>query len=397
MTGSDRGWSRTIAACFLGYIVQAVVNTFVPLLFLTFRSEFSLSLGQISFLITCNFGVQLLTDLLSARWVDRVGYRVSIVAAHFFAAAGLAGLAFVPDLFQNHYAGLLLCVALYAIGGGLTEVLVSPIMEACPTKRKAAAMGLLHSFYCWGLVFVVLASTLFFRLAGIAHWRTLALLWAALPAANGVFFLTVPIGSLTGEDTPAMPLRQLVRRRAFWLLMLLMLCAGASEQAVCQWASAFAESGLHVSKTVGDLAGPCAFAVLMGTGRLLFAKFSDRGIARFLYLSGACCIVSYLLISLSPWPALSLAGCALCGLSVAAMWPGVFSIAARSMRAGGTALFALLALAGDLGCGGGPTYAGLLAGAFGGDLKLGILCSLLFPVGLLLGLAAFGKTAGSEA
>jgi MFS family permease len=393
MTGSERGWSRTIAACFLGYVVQACVNTFAPLLFLTFQSEFSLSLGQISFLITCNFGVQLLIDLFSARWADRIGYRVSIVAAHLFAAAGLAGLGFLPDLFADHYLGLIVCVVLYAIGGGLAEVLVSPIVEACPTKRKAAAMALLHSFYCWGLVFVVLASTLFFRLFGIAHWRTLSLLWAILPVANAIFFLTVPIGSLTGDETPAMELPKLLRLRSFWILMLLMLCAGASEQAVCQWASAFAEAGLHVSKTVGDLAGPCAFAVFMGVGRLISARFSDRGIERLLYLSGAGCIASYLLISLSPWPALSLAGCALCGLSVAAMWPGVFSIAARGLRAGGTALFALLALAGDLGCGGGPTYAGLMAGAFGGRLQTGILLSLIFPVGLLLGLVLFQKDA----
>ena len=391
MTQSERGYNGTIAACFLGYVVQAVVNTFAPLLFVTFRTEFSLSLSQISLLITCNFGVQLLVDLFCSRYVDRIGYRTAIVAAHAFAAAGLAGLAFLPELLPGNYPGLVLAVVLYAIGGGLTEVLISPIMEACPTRRKAAAMGLLHSFYCWGLVFVVLVSTLFFHLAGIRNWRVLACLWALLPVANGIFFLRVPIAPLIPDDAAAMPAGTLFRSRAFWLLLALMLCAGASEQAVCQWASTFAEKGLGVAKSIGDLAGPCAFAALMGCGRLVFARFSDRGIGRLLALSGLLCIASYLLIVFSPWPALSLAGCALCGFAVAAMWPGTFSIAAQTLRTGGTAMFAFLALAGDLGCGGGPTWAGLIAGAFGGDLKTGILFSLVFPVGLLLSLAALGR------
>ena len=379
-------------ACFVGYIVQAIVNNFVPLLFLTFESSYGIPLSQITMLITFNFGIQLLVDLLSAKFVDKIGYRVSIVMAHIFAALGLAGLVVLPDLLPNAFAGLLTAVVIYAIGGGLIEVLISPIMESCPSENKEKAMSLLHSFYCWGHVGVVLLSTLFFWFFGIADWKILALLWVIIPVCNGILFCKVPIAPLIEEGEIGMSLWELCKNRIFWILMLMMMCAGASEQAVSQWASTFAEQGLGVSKTIGDLAGPMSFAILMGSARAFYGKFGDRiDLDKFMQASSLLCIVSYLCISLSPSPLFSLIGCSLCGLSVGIMWPGTFSKASAALRNGGTAMFALLALAGDVGCSGGPTLVGFVTGLASDDLKKGILAGILFPILLIVGIVSLKK------
>ena len=382
----NRNYEKTIYACFVGYIVQAIFNNFVPLLFLTFEKTYHIPLGQITMLITINFGIQLLVDLLSAKFVDKIGYRICIVTAHVCAAAGLLGLVFLPELVGNAYAGLLAAVIIYAVGGGLIEVLISPIMESCPTKNKEKAMSLLHSFYCWGHVGVVLISTLFFKLFGIGNWKILAIVWAVVPVVNGVIFTRVPIAPLVEESETGMSILDLCRSRVFWILMLMMTCAGASEQAVSQWASTFAEQGLGVSKTIGDLAGPMSFAILMGSSRAFYGKFGDKiDLDKFMTGSAVLCIASYLLISLSPSPVLSLVGCGLCGLSVGIMWPGSFSKASAALRNGGTAMFALLALGGDLGCSGGPTLVGYVSSAASDNLKRGILAGVIFPVLLIVG------------
>ena len=343
-------------------------------------------------LITFNFGIQLLVDLLSAKFVDKIGYRVSIVMAHIFAALGLAGLVVLPDLLPNAFAGLLIAVVIYAIGGGLIEVLISPIMESCPSENKEKAMSLLHSFYCWGHVGVVLLSTLFFWFFGIADWKILALLWVIIPVCNGILFCKVPIAPLIEEGEIGMSLWELCKNRIFWILMLMMMCAGASEQAVSQWASTFAEQGLGVSKALGDLAGPMAFAILMGSARAFYGKFGDRiDLDKFMQASSLLCIVSYLCISLSPSPLFSLIGCSLCGLSVGIMWPGTFSKASAALRNGGTAMFALLALAGDVGCSGGPTLVGFVTGLASDDLKKGILAGIIFPILLIVGIVSLKK------
>lgn len=389
-----QNYNHTLNACYLGYITQAIVNNFAPLLFLTFQSTYHISLDKIAMLVSFNFGVQLIVDFLAARFVDRIGYRVSIVAAHIFAAVGLAGLSVFPRLLPNPYIGLLLSVFCYAIGGGLIEVLVSPIVEACPTERKEAAMSLLHSFYCWGQMGVILLSTLFFTAAGIGNWGMLAVIWAVLPAVNACYFLLVPL-QVEEEAAEGMSMRELFREKIFWILVLLMICAGASEQGMAQWASAFAESALHVTKALGDLAGPCLFALLMGTARLLHSKLSHRlNLKRTMLGCGLLCILGYLLASLSPWPALSLLGCGICGFSVGVFWPGTFSMASGACPRGGTAMFALLALAGDLGCSAGPGLVGAVSGVFGDNLKTGLLAAILFPVCLILGLRLlkiFGK------
>lgn len=379
-------YKKTMYACFIGYIVQAVINNFVPLLFVMFQTSYHIPLSKITALITFNFIIQLMVDLLSTGLIDRIGYRASILLAHIFSAAGLLSLTILPDLLPDPFFGIMISVIIYALGGGLLEVLVSPIIEACPTDNKEKAMSLLHSFYCWGHVGVVLLSTAFFALFGIDNWKILALLWVLIPLANTLLFARAPIYSLQEEGEKGLTLKALFQKKIFWILMLMMMCAGASEQAVSQWASTFAEQGLGVSKTVGDLAGPMAFAFLMGTSRLIYGKYGDKlNLDRFMTFSCLLCIASYLCISLVPIPFLGLVGCAVCGFSVGILWPGTFSKASASIRGGGTALFAMLALAGDLGCSGGPTLAGLVSSGFGNDLRIGILSAIVFPVLLLIG------------
>ena len=384
-------YKKTMYACFVGYIVQAIVNSFVPLLFVTFQETYNIPLTQITLLITVNFVVQLLVDMLSAGFIDRIGYRAAVILAHICAAAGLALLTVLPEVVPDPFVGILIAVFVYAIGGGLIEVLISPIIEACPTDNKESAMSLLHSFYCWGCTGVVLVSTIFFSVFGIAHWKILTLLWTILPLVNMLLFTKVPIYGLQEEGEKGMNLRELFREKMFWILMLMMVCSGAAEQSVSQWASTFAEKGLGITKSVGDLVGPMLFSILMGLSRLLYGKYGEKwNLDRFMKFSCVLCIASYLCISFIPVPMVELLGCGLCGFSVGIMWPGTFSKAAAALRRGGTLLFAMLALAGDLGCSGGPTLVGFVSGALGDNLRLGIFAGIIFPV-LLLGSLMLGE------
>ena len=385
-------YKKTVNACFIAYIVQAVVNNFVPLLFLTFQSQYGIPLSKITFLITFNFSIQLVIDLLAAKFVDKIGYRASALSAHASAALGLCMLAFLPELTKDPFIGILISVVVYAVGGGLLEVIVSPIVEACPTDNKEAAMSLLHSFYCWGHVGVVLLSTLFFRFVGIGHWKILACLWALVPLLNMLAFFKVPIAPIIEEGGQGLSFKELLKNKVFWLLMLLMLCAGSCEQAVSQWASAFAEAGLGISKTAGDLAGSMFFAIMMGLSRAFYGKYGDKlDLVRFMKISGVLCLCSYLLISLSPVPVPSLVGCGLCGLSVGILWPGTFSLGSAGIKGGGTMMFAFFALAGDVGCSVGPTYVGTVTSLSDGNMKQGILLACVFPILLLAGLMAVRK------
>lgn len=380
-------FKHTVLASYVGYITQAIVNNFAPLLFLIFQDTFDIPIEQITLLVTINFLVQLAIDLLSAKFVDRIGYRTSLVAAHVFACVGIAGLGIFPFIMPP-FAGLLTAVVLYAVGGGLTEVLISPVVDACPSENKAGSMGLLHSFYCWGSVGTVLLSTLFLFAFGKGSWRILALLWAIVPALNTVYFTQVPLPQIYEEGETGMTLLELCKSKMFWVMTVLIMCAGGSELAMSQWASAFAESALGVEKTVGDLMGPCFFAVLMGTSRVFYAKISAKiNLLKYMIFCGFLCIFSYMLAAFAPVPVLSLIGCGICGFSVGAMWPGTYSAAAEALPRGGTALFALLALAGDAGCSGGPTLVGMITGAMGGGLKQGLPFAAIFPA--LLIAAAF--------
>lgn len=377
-------YNKTITACFIGYIVQAIVNNFIPLLFLTFQSTYHIPLSKITMLVTINFGLQLMVDLLSVTFVDKIGYRVSMVLAHIFATAGLILLTILPEYFSDPFIGLLLSVMVYAIGGGLLEVLVSPVVESCPTEHKEQTMSLLHSFYCWGHVGVVLISTAFFHFFGIGNWKVMALIWALIPLCNAFLFTRVPIASLMEDGERGLTIKELFSMKIFWVLLLMMVCAGASEQSVSQWASTFAENGLGIAKSIGDLAGPMAFALLMGSSRALYGKYGAKmNLDHFMVYSVFLCIISYLGISLIPNPVVGLLSCALCGLSVGILWPGTFSKASAALPRGGTAMFALLALGGDLGCSGGPTLVGMISSYFRDNLKTGILAAVIFPLLLL--------------
>lgn len=377
------GYKSTTVSCYIGYISQAIVNNFSPLLFVMFSTQFDISLTQISLMIAVNFGVQLLTDFVAARLVDKVGYRPFVVLAHFLCAAGLSLMSILPYLMPP-YIGLLISVVFSAVGGGLIEVIVSPIIEACPSDNKASAMSLLHSFYCWGQMAVVLFSTLVFRFAGMGAWRVMACVWALIPFVNAFLYMFVPINALPSEDGHS-GLFSLFKKKTFVIAFLMMLCAGASELSMSQWASAFAEKGLNVSKAMGDLLGPCMFAVFMGIARVFYGKFGEKiALSKFMAGSSALCIVAYLITVVSPYPLLSLAGCALCGLSVGIMWPGTFSLASSAMPMGGTAMFAMLAFAGDMGCTSGPSLTGRIADAFGSDIKAGFAFAAVFPVVMLI-------------
>lgn len=390
---------HTVLACFTGYITQAIIVNFAPLLFLAFHENYHISLSLIGAMITVNFGIQLLIDLLASKFADKIGYRKLIVTAHILSGVGLILLAILPELMPFAAAGLFIATAVYAVGGGLIEVLVSPIVESCPYKNKKSMMSLLHSFYSWGQVGVVALSTLFFGVAGVEKWQILAFIWAVIPLANAVYFLFVPLYKLNG-GAESMGIRGLVKSGSFWLFVLLMICAGSCEQAISQWASAFTEAGLGVSKTIGDLLGPCMFAIMMGISRVLFSKTGEKLKIQYTLLVGAAgCIAGYCLCVFSPIAWLGLVGCGIIGFFVGVMWPGVFSYASSRLPAGGTAMFALLALAGDLGCSLGPSVVGSMADLFGGDLQIGIAFGLAFPLimffVLLFSRKALGLTSSS--
>lgn len=376
-------YKTTIKSCFIGYIVQAIINNFIPLLFITFQNSFNIELSKITLLITINFIVQLVVDLLSAKFVDKIGYRASIVLAHICSSLGLILLPILPNI-MDPFIGILMSVISYAIGGGIIEVLISPIMESCPTENKEKSMSLLHSFYCWGHVGVVLISTIFFLIFKIENWWILSLIWATIPIINAIIFIKTPINKLNSDASGLKP-SMLFKNKIFWLLLIMMICAGASEQAVSQWASSFAEKALNIDKSIGDLFGPMMFAVMMGISRVIFGKFGDKiSLDKYMLFSAILCIAAYLLISLSPIPILSLIGCALCGFSVGILWPGTFSKSSRLITNGGTAMFAMLALGGDLGCSLGPTVVGVVSDNVQKDLKIGILCAMIFPIVLII-------------
>ena len=384
-------YKKTKTACYLGFITQAIAANFAPLLFLKFHRDYGISLGNIALISTVFFFTQLLVDLFCAKFVDKIGYRISIVASEVLSAAGLIALAFLPDLLPNAFAGILISVTVYAIGSGLIEVLVSPIVEACPFENKEATMSLLHSFYCWGSVGTIVISTAFFAIFGMNAWRWLAVIWALVPAINIFNFATCPIVPIV-EEGKGMGIRQLAKKPLFWVAIILMVCAGASELAMAQWASAYAEAALGLSKTFGDLLGPCLFAVTMGISRVIYGKYGDKiKLTSFMIGSGALCVACYLMASISANPVMGLIGCIFCGFSVGIMWPGTISISSKTFPTGGTAMFALLAMAGDLGGSIGPAIVGRVTQFAGDNIRVGMRVGLIFPTVLILMLLIISK------
>ena len=391
-----KNYRKTLIACYLGFITQAICANFAPLLFLKFHNDYAIPLGRIALIPTAFFLTQLIVDFLCARFVDGIGYRRSVVASEVCSGLGLLGLAVLPEVFPDPFMGILLSVILYAIGSGLIEVLGSPIVEACPFDHKEAVMSLLHSFYCWGSVGVVALSTLFFAVFGVENWKWLAALWALIPLYNIYNFATCPIERLV-EEGRGLGIRGLLRKPLFWVSLVLMVCAGASELAMAQWASAFAEAAIGLSKTWGDLTGPCLFAVTMGISRVIFGKFGHRmDLTKFMLTSGALCLACYLLSSLAGNPLLGLMGCILCGFSVGILWPGTISICAKHFPAGGTAMFALLAMAGDFGGALGPGMVGSITQRAGDNLRAGMLAGCAFPLVLIASLLILKSRSGEK-
>lgn len=377
-------YRKTLIACYLGFVTQAITANFAPLLFLTFHNSYNIPLGKIALISSLFFFTQLVVDILCARFADIIGYRKCVVGSQLFSAVGLVGLAFLPENFPDPFAGIIISTMIYAIGSGLTEVLVSPIVEACPFEHKEAAMSLLHSFYCWGSVGVILLSTVFFSVFGIANWKWVSCIWALIPLYNMYNFAVCPIEHPT-EDGKGMKIGSLLKVPSFRISILLMICAGASELSMSQWVSAFAESALGLSKAMGDIAGPCMFAVTMGISRSLYGKYGGRlDLMKFMIGSGGLCLVCYLVASLSDIPMLGLIGCIMCGFSVGIMWPGTISICSAKIPSGGTAMFALLAMAGDLGGALGPGIVGNISQSAGDDMQKGMLAGCIFPIVLII-------------
>jgi len=386
-----KNYKKTKLACYLGFITQAIAANFAPLLFLKFHSDYNISLGNIALISTCFFFTQLVVDLFCAKFVDKIGYRICIVASEVCSALGLAGLAFMPEKMPNPFLGIIISVIIYAVGSGLIEVLCSPIVEACPFENKEATMSLLHSFYCWGSLGTILVSSIFFTVFGIDSWKWLAFLLALVPAVNIYNFATCPIEYLV-EDGEGMSIPTLFKTPLFWIAIILMICSGASELSMAQWASAYAEAALGLSKTMGDLLGPCLFAVAMGICRILYGRFGEKvNLTKFMLGSGVLCVVCYILASLFENPIVGLIGCILCGFSVGIMWPGTLSISSKKFPAGGTAMFALLAMAGDLGGSIGPGIVGRVTQMAGDNIRTGMTAGLIFPVVLVICLVFFHR------
>ena len=391
-----KDYNRTLRACYLGFITQAITANFAPLLFLTFHKDYGIPLGKIALISTVFFFTQLIVDVICAKFVDRIGYRKSIVASEVLSAAGLIGLAFLPGLLPDPFTGIIVSAVIYAVGSGLIEVLVSPITEACPFENKESVMSLLHSFYCWGVVGVVVVSTCFFAVFGIHSWKIMACIWALVPVYNIYNFAICPIEHLV-EEGEGMTIHGLTKVPMFWLGIILMICAGSCELSMGQWASAFAESALGLSKTIGDLVGPCMFAIMMGISRTLYGRYGEKiDLTRYMLGSGILCLVCYLLASVSHNPMLSLAGCILCGFSVGIMWPGTISILSKRMPKGGTAMFAFLAMAGDLGGSIGPALVGYVSQQANDSIQMGLLAGSVFPVILIISVFVIMRRGGSR-
>lgn len=376
-------YKTTICAAMLGYITQAIMLNFPPLLYIFFQTDYGLTLSQVSFLITANIIVELIVDVIVSRCAVRIGYRPMVLIGSAFAVLGLIAMIVLPSFMESKFLALILSMMLCGAGGGIMEVLISPIVEACPTKNKTGMMSLLHSFYCWGQAGVVLFSTLFFLAFGLENWIYAAIFWTIIPLACFLLFTVTPIYTLEEEGSGGQSFLALFKNKLFWVLVLMMICAGASELSMAQWASAFAETALGRSdlKWLTDLLGPCLFAICMGSARVFYAKKAEKiDLTKGIFISSLICIASYLVAIIFTSPVVSLIGCAVCGIGAGIMWPGSYSLGSAKIPSGGVLMFGMLALAGDFGCLVGPSLTGQAASLFGDNLRVGFAFALIFPI-----------------
>ncbi len=384
-------FKHTFRACFMGFFIQSIVCVFTPLLFVIFNTEYKISLPLITMISTVNFVVQFITDGFSIFFLQKIGYRKAGILAHFFAFCGLVILGTVAPRMPNMYLWIMIAVVLYSIGGGLLEVVLSPIIENTPSKSKSGTMSMLHSMFSVGSVATVLLTTIGLKIFGWQSWKYISVMWAILPFLNMIYFFFIPINE-GNENIEREPIWSFFRDRAFWGFLLVMMCGGAAEIGISQWASAFAETSLGISKTAGDVIGPCMFAVMMGVARMLHSRYPHLiTLSKAIMYSGILATVCYLGAALVPIPFVALAFCGLCGFAVGIMWPGTLSLATRKYPAAGGTLFAVMALAGDLGCTAGPTAVGFVASIFGGNLRTGLLIGAFFPIVMVAGLMALNR------
>ena len=389
----NRTFTGTKFACYTGYIVQGIINNIAPLLFVIFSDKFNITLEKLSLLITINFATQLVVDTLSIKFVDKIGYKPLAIISQGIAFLGLASLGILPNILQNSYLGIVISIMLSAIGSGITEVIISPIVESIPGEKKTAEMSLLHSFYCWGQVTVVLLTTIMIKVFGNDLWFAAPVIWSIIPLVNTINFIGVPIKpNLTNEEKT--PFFKMLFSKQFILLIIIIICSGASEIGMSQWSSYFAEAGLKVSKMTGDLLGPCLFAVLMGTGRMVFGFIGEKiNIKTALCASALLCAACYLGTCFINNSVISLLTCAITGITVSIMWPATLSLAARLFPKGGGSMYSVLALSGDTGCTLGPWFISFMtikmsADATSGDaLKIGLGFGALFPILMVLAIS----------
>ncbi len=382
---------HTKLACYIGSFSQAIVCNFMPLLFVIFNQDYKIALYLVTLLATVNFVMQFTMDFVSLFFIDRVSYRTTIITAHLLAGAGFLVLGLIVPNAEHIYAAIIFSVLLFSAGGGIFEVLISPIMEACPSDNKAASMSFLHSMYGFGCVAVIIITNVLLFVFGKENWYQIAIIWAVIPLLNALYFFFVPINKVV-ENNERMPMHKLIKRKSFLIFFLIMFCSGATEIAMSQWASAFAESSLGISKALGDILGPCIFALMLAFSRVLYSKLANRiNLAKYLLFCGIATVFLYIFAAVLPFRFAAITACGLCGFTAGIMWPGTISLAAKTYPTGGAAMFGLFALAGDLGCTLGPTTVGMVSSAFGGDLRTGLLISCVFPILLVGGVSLLMK------
>jgi len=408
-------YKNTLHACYLGYITQAIIVNLSPIFFVIFKDSYGLDNGDIGIIVFVLFAIQLGVDLASTWFVDKFGFRRCAVIAHLSAAAGLLLLGLLPCVMENKFIGILIAIVIGAVGSGIIEVIISPIVDLLPAESKASAMSLLHSFYCWGQVAVVALSTLLLALIGRDFWYVIPFIWMLIPVTDAVVFNFVPVPDTVPEEEKVSP-KKFATSKIFILAAFLMFSSAMAELSMSQWASYFAEKGLGVNKLLGDLMGPCLFGVFMGAGRTLHGIYGGKtDLAKTLSSSSFVCFLGYILTVFSPIPVLSLLGCGITGLGVGLLWPGTLSLTSEKIPGGGTALFALLALFGDLGCSVGPWLTGIISDSvrdtsvFAGlsqttgmsteqlALKTGLLIISLFPLMAVFIIRKVGKSKSNDA
>ncbi len=382
MDAVTKKYFPTKLAGYVGFVVQAIVNNFLPILFIVFQNVYNLSYEKLGRLILFNFATQMFIDLITPKIIAKIGYRKAASLSQGAAAAGLILLGTLPSLMNNTYLAIIISIIIYATGSGLMEVILSPMIEMLPTGNKSGNMAVLHSFYCWGQAFTVLVTTGLVFLFGFKQWYFIPAIWAIIPFLNMFSFLRVPIVQ-PSPDEKMSTFSELVKKPLFLVYMVMMFCAGASEIAMAEWASIFAQNALGVSKAIGDITGPCAFALFMGTGRVVYAKLSKKvSFTKMLVILNIFCFVCYMVVAVCKIPIIALIFCAVCGFTVSISWPGIYSAGARTFTTGGAVMFSVFAMCGDTGCALGPWLIGVLADKF--SLNVGFAAASVFPLVMVI-------------